>query len=247
MLARVTAGQLLWALGLPGAILLFAGLLWRRQEPTEPALPAWVFLAPLSYYVTLIAVIGYVYDRFLLPVTTILALVAAIGVRKTAGGRGLAAVALLGWLAWRAASVDALLVRDSRYAAEAWLRAHVPRDAWVVSVDEFGYVPRLDRFRHREIAATIEETLSSRPDFIVVNTEFLARSAADSPERLWLDWLQTDPGPYEVAFRYKAPLGWSALAWHARFRDRREDDFTNLDKANPEIVIFRRRPDKPPG
>jgi hypothetical protein len=161
--------------------------------------------------------------------------------------RRLAAVVLLGWLAWRAASVDALLVRDSRYAAEAWLRAHVPRDARVVSVDEFGYVPRLDRFRHRQIAATIEETLSARPDFIVVNTEFLARSAADSPERLWLDWLQTDPGPYETAFRYKAPLGWSALAWHVRFSDRREDDFTNLDKANPEIAIFRRKPDKPPG
>jgi dolichyl-phosphate-mannose-protein mannosyltransferase len=247
VLARVTAGQLLWALGVPGAILLITGLLWRRQDSTAPAIPAWVFLAPLSYYVTLIGVIGYVYDRFLLPVTTLLALVAAIGVRKTSGVRGVATVVLLGWLAWRAASVDALLVRDSRYAAEAWLRAHVPRDAWVVSVDEFGYVPRLDRFRHRQIAATIEETLSSRPDFIVVNTEFLARSPADSPERLWLDWLQTDPGPYETAFRYKAPLGWSALAWHARFSDRREDDFTNLDKANPEIVIFRRRPDKPPG
>jgi hypothetical protein len=256
VLARVTGGQLLWAVGVPGTILLLAGLLKRRHGSSEPAVPVWVYLAALSYYVTLIAVIGYVYDRFLLPVTTLLALVAAIGVRKTGfvltrrlqnEARGLVAFVLLGWLIWRAASVDALLVRDSRYAAEAWLRAHVPRDAWVVSVDEFGYVPRLDRFRHRQIDATIAETLSARPDFIVVNTEFLARAAADSPERLWLDWLQTEAGPYEAAFRYKAPLGWSALRFHAPFTDRREDDFTNLDKANPEIVIFRRRPEKPPG
>jgi hypothetical protein len=252
-LARVTAGQLLWALGVPGTILLAVGLVRRRHSSTEPAIPAWVLLASLSYYVTLIAVIGYVYDRFLLPVTTLLALVAAIGLKRTSGfvwsqrlqsetrGPGLVAFALLAWLVWRAASVDALLVRDSRYAAEAWLRAHVPRDAWVVSIDEFGRVPRLDRFRHRQIAATIEETLSARPDFIVVNTEFLARSPADSPRRLWLEWLQAAAGPYEVAFRYKAPLGWSALAWHPQFSDRREDDFTNVDKANPEIVIFRPR------
>ena len=151
---------------------------------------------------------------------------------------------LIGWLLWRAASVDALLVRDSRYAAEAWLRANVTRHAWVVTVDEFGYLPRLDRFRHKQIQATIEDTLSNNPEFIVVNTEFLARSPAGSPERQWLDWLQGGAGPYAVASRHKSPLGWSAFAWQSRFTDRREDDFTNIDKANPEILIFRRRPEK---
>ena len=135
-------------------------------------------------------------------------------------------------------------MRDSRYAAEAWLRANVTRHAWVVTVDEFGYLPRLDRFRHKQIQATIEDTLSNNPEFIVVNTEFLARSPAGSPERQWLDWLQGGAGPYAVASRHKSPLGWSAFAWQTRFTDRREDDFTNIDKANPEILIFRRRPEK---
>ena len=256
-LAKVTIGQLLWTVGWPGALLLLIGLVPRSRTAPEPAAPVWIFLSAISYYVTLIAVIGYVYDRFLMPVTTLLALIAAIGMRRlidplSGSGRTArwarlqpaAAAILIGWLLWRVVSVDALLVRDSRYAAEAWLRANVPRDAWVATVDEFGYVPRVERFRHRQIEATIAETLAARPEFIVVNTEFLARSPEDSPTRLWLDWLQTDGGPYEVAFRYKAPLGWSALRWQERFTDRREDDLTNVDKANPEIVIYRRRPGK---
>ena len=75
----------------------------------------------------------------------------------------------------------------------------------------------------------------------------LARAPEQSPTRLWLDWLQQEHGPFEIVFRHKAPLGWSALRWQSRFTDRREDDFTNLDKANPEIVIFKRRPEKAPG
>jgi hypothetical protein len=256
-LAKVTAGQLLWMVGWPGALLLLIGLVPRSRATAEPTVPVWVFLSAISYYLTLIAVIGYVYDRFLMPVTTLLALVAAIGIRrlidpvpgpasltKWARLQPVAAGVLIGWLLWRAVSVDALLVRDSRYAAEAWLQANVPRDAWVATVEEFGYAPRVERFRHRQIETSIDDTLATRPEFIVVNTEFLARSPEDSPTRLWLDWLQTDGGPYEVAFRYKAPLGWSALRWQKRFTDRREDDLTNLDKANPEIVIYRRRAEK---
>ena len=84
VLAKVTAGQLLWTLGVPGTILLIAGLLRRGRDGDEPTVPIWVFLAAASYYLTLIAVIGYVYDRFLLPVTTVLALGAAIGMRRLA-------------------------------------------------------------------------------------------------------------------------------------------------------------------
>jgi hypothetical protein len=256
-LARVTAAQVFWTLGAPGVALVLIAFVPRLRGPKAPAVPSWVWLSALSYYVTLIAVIGYVYDRFLLPVTTVLALAAAIGLRRIMDDRppmfsrdgrrledlrGHVVVGIVvAWFLWRVISVDALLLRDSRYTAEAWLRAHVPRDAWVVSVDEFGYLPRLDRFRHKQIQATIDDTKSSNPDFVVVNTEFLARAPDQSLTRLWLDWLQQETGPFETVFRHKTPLGWSALRWQSRFTDRREDDFTNLDKANPEIVIFKRR------
>jgi hypothetical protein len=248
-LARTTVGQLLWALGWPGSVLLVVGIFASARRSSQRVLPLWSVLAMLSYYLAFLAVIGYVYDRFLLPVTTLLALGAAIGLRwflddwpRHRLGRLTAVGVLIGWLLWRVVSVDVLLIRDSRYPAEAWLRDHVTRDALVASVNELGYLPRLETFRHREILPTIADTLANRPDFIVVNSEFLKRSPNDSPERTWLDWLETGAAPYETVYRHKAPLRWSALAWQPRFFDRREDDFTNVDKANPEIIIFKRKP-----
>jgi hypothetical protein len=248
-LAKATADQIVWTLGVPGIALILVAL--RKAKPGVERLPfqkiSWVLLASVSYYAVFIAVVGYVYDRFLLPVTSMLALVAGFGLRRLLDGwprpdvGRIAAAVLIGWMIWRIASVDALLIRDSRYGAEAWLRAHVERNAIVASVNEFGYVPRLDEFRHWEIQPTTADTLAIQPSFIVVNTEFPQRFPPESPIRVWLDWLASETSPYREAFRSKAPLGWSAFTWDRRFRDRREDDFTNLDKANPEIVIFQRR------
>ena len=145
------------------------------------------------------------------------------------------------WLVWRVASVDVLLLRDSRYEAESWLRASVPRGALVASIWQAGYQPRLDSFRHQEIASTAEATLVSAPDFIVVNSEFVQRYPGDSPMPTWLRWLESAESPYVEAWRWKDPLRGTELAWWPTFTDRRESLFTNLDKVNPEIVVFRRK------
>ena len=42
--------------------------------------------------------------------------------------------------------------------------------------------------------------------------------------------------------RFKSPPGPAVLAWSPVFQNGREDPLTNLDKINPEIVIFERRP-----
>jgi hypothetical protein len=248
-LAKATAAQVIWTLGWPGIALILIALAPVKSGEVRPPLRklVWIALASISYYLVFIAVVGYVYDRFLLPVTSMLALVAGAGVRRLLDDWGamrlgrIAAALLIGWLVWRVASIDALLVRDSRYTAEAWLRAHVERHAIVASVNEFGYVPRLDEFRHWEMQPTPADTQAIQPAFIVINTEFPLRFPPESPMRTWLAWLESDASPYREVFRYKAPLRWSALAWDSRFLDRREDDFTNLDKANPEIAIFQRR------
>jgi hypothetical protein len=85
---------------------------------------------------------------------------------------------------------------------------------------------------------TVEQTLALRPDFIVVNTEWMRRFEPGTLRRLWLEWLERGTGPYRLAFRYKDPLRGTAFAWTRRFTDRVEDPLTNLDKANPETAIF---------
>jgi hypothetical protein len=102
------------------------------------------------------------------------------------------------------------------------------------------YLPRIAG-DYRHVDETVEATLELGPDVIVVNVELLRRDPPDSPPRLWLKWLETGVGPYEQVFRYKAPLGPSALRIGRRFRDGTEDPLTNLDKINPEIAVFQRR------
>jgi 4-amino-4-deoxy-L-arabinose transferase-like glycosyltransferase len=243
-LARLTAAQFGWALGLPGLVLVGVGIvgMTRTRRP-----PVWLVASALSYYVTFIAVVGYVYDRFLLPVVPLLALLGAVGLRRlldgwpgARAGRVLAVV-LVGGMVWRAASVDLLLVDDARYAAEAWLRVAVRPGQVVAASTRPGYMPRFSGLDYREVFPTPDATLAAAPDYIVVNVEFTNRFPDASAPHRWLGWLESGASPYEEVFRYKARLGWTALAWWPAFADRREDPYTNLDKANPEIVIFRRR------
>lgn len=240
-LLQLTLWQLFWCLGVPGVVLLAIGV---RQQLKQRVWPNWVWLFPLSYALTFIAVIGYVYDRFLLGPLLLFGLLSAAGLRWLLGrGRpGRAAAVILGaWMVWRVVSVDLLLVGDSRYAAEAWLRENLTLDDSVASPWQAGYLPRFRAMRHEEIRPTSEATLRANPDVIVVNREFVNRYPPDAPQPRWLAWLESADSPYREVFRYKAPLTFTELAWWPMFVDRRETLFTNLDKANPEIVIFRRR------
>jgi hypothetical protein len=244
----LTAQQLVWMFGLPGLVLGALAVVsrWRGPSASGRRAAAWLALFPLSYYLTFIAVVGYVYDRFLLPVTLVAAIALAPGVRRLIDGwpsprvgRLLAGVLLAG-LVWRAASVDALQILDSRYRAEAWLRAAAGSDVPVVAPDRSGYMPRFHGLRFSRVEPTIEATLASDAVYIVVNVDFTNRFPADGPVRRWLAWLESGEGPFKEAFRYKSPLTGSALWFWPAFHDRREDPFTNIDKANPEIVIFRK-------
>jgi hypothetical protein len=247
-LARATLGELAWCVGLAAgvAVAIGAAVLWRHPAHRRVLIVA-VAMAAI-YYGVFIAPIGYVYDRFLLPLTLLASLPAGAGLRRLLDARRstvwatVAGAAIVAGMAWRALSVDLLLVGDSRYAAERWLAREVAFGDLVGSLNQFGYLPRMERFEHRQLAPTMTEMRVVSPRFVVVNTEFLERSDADTAEARWHAWLRSTESPYEIAFRHKTRLAGSALAWHPRFRDRVEDPFSNVDKANPEIVIYRKRP-----
>jgi hypothetical protein len=243
-LVVMSAQALFWMVGAAGVIALACGAV--AMSSRAATLPLWLLLAPLSCYLTFLVPVGYVYDRFLLPVTLACSPIAAVGIRRLLDGwpiRGVGracGVGLLMVLAWRAASVDALMLRDSRYGAEAWLQTHVPPGSVIATPSRSVYLPRIAG-DYRHLDETVEATLELGPDVIVVNVELLRRDPPGSPSRLWLKWLETGVGPYEQVFRYKAPLGPSALRIGRRFRDGTEDPLTNLDKINPEIAVFQRR------
>ncbi len=245
-LLMATAGQLLSGIGVAGLLLILAGAgapVYRRARPAVILL----LLTAVSYYVSFIAVVGYVYDRFLMPVSTILALFAAVGVRRLLDtnrfprpARATAAL-LLFWLAGRAGAVDLLMVRDSRVFVEDWLASHVKRHETVGAPNQYVYLPRLDRFRRELIFPSIAGTMGARPEYIVLNREYSDRYANDPEAQAWMIWLDSGTGPYQEILRYKSSFRWTPLALDRRFTDRVQDPFTNLDKANPEMSVFRRR------
>ncbi len=242
-LLQATAVALVSSIGVAGVAFLVAGA---GAPPSRTARRELVLilLCVVSYYATFIAVAGYVYDRFLLPVVAVLGLCAGLGLRRLIDAPRaavrLAGMGLMVWMVARAASIDILLVRDSRLTAERWLQTHVRWDERVGVVSQLMYLPDVNEFKVVTMAPRIADTLVTNPDFIVINREFQGRVPVDSDQQAWLTWLESGAAPYEEVFRYKMSVRWLPLRFDARFRDREEDPFTNLDKANPEIVIFRR-------
>ena len=241
-LLKSSAGQLLFTMGIAGALLVLAGI-GSHHYPRSRFAFVVLTASVLSYYLGFIAYAGYVYDRFLLPLTCVLAVFASIGARRLLdAGRTprIAGILLLGWIVARAAATDILLVRDSRVTAERWLEAHVKKNEVVAAVNQYGYIPRVFEFKRTWIQPSIEYTTGINPDYVVLNREHSGRAAPGSDEQRWLAWLESGTSPYQEVFRYKASLAWTPLGFDERFSDRLQDPFTNLDKANPEIVIFRK-------
>jgi hypothetical protein len=151
-----------------------------------------------------------------------------------------AAVAAMTLLVWRSVSTDALMLIDSRYDAERWLGEH-KRSGVTVYVGALSYLPRIDGIHVPPMAATIEETLTLRPQFIIVNPQFMRRFAPERQEAEWWRWMSSDVSPYRMVYRRKERPPWLALSYEGRLYSGAHDPYTNLGKINPDIVVFERR------
>ena len=240
-LLGLTFKEIRFCLGWPLLIVCLLGLglalLERPRNFNLLVLP----LFGLSYYLFYIAIIRYNYDRFNLPFCILLsffggkALSALIAARPP--WRAIAKTAAVAAFAYTfalAASVDILMVKDSRYTVERWLHAHVPPGARLGFVGLPNYLPRLKGLPRRSIPPDLTKfELSEKPDYLMFNTDYASRFPADSEEgRFFAGFAQTDPG-YYPAFRYQTPLGWLPL--HP------QGAYSNLALINPEVQIYEKR------
>ena len=125
---------------------LGASLALRRREGR------WVLLGPLGYWLTFLAVIGYVYPRFTLPLMLGLAPFAGHGLtwlwrlngRARLLGRTAAALAAA-WLAVVALAFLHDLNQDTRVAAQHWIEAEIPETDQLAYLAPMRDMPRLNR------------------------------------------------------------------------------------------------------
>jgi PA14 domain/Dolichyl-phosphate-mannose-protein mannosyltransferase len=223
--------------GLAGAVLLV------RSAGSRPAI-CWLLLAVLSYQLTLVHVVGFVYDRFLLGASLILALCAGPVLAAMIEGRSayarwsrVAAFAILSFALLRAAAVDALMTSDSRYLAERTLHARVGVDQKLGAIGLPYYLPRLWGLRWQRVSATPDAIATSGVTCLVLNEQVRGRAATLEQDAAVRDALRTGSVGYEEVFRYRAPAPfWAPLAWSALAQGK-ETPYSNLAKINPEIVI----------
>lgn len=227
----VAAGGVTWAV-------------WRRERALLMLL-----LPVVSYYVTFIAIIGYQYDRFFIGIALILCIFAGWAVDRGLAVPGprrsamaAAACASIAFAVWRAASLDALMIRDSRYAAEAWLRDNVGPGKTVAATGLSQYLPRHVMVAWDPIPASLESLRERQrpPDYIVFSAGFALREPDGSIGAEFYRALREGREGYTLKRVFRTSLRLSPLALETRFREVRDDPQSNLSKINPAIEIYGR-------
>lgn len=233
-----------WSLGWPLFVLAAAAVaasIARRDRAL------WLLLPALSYYLSFLNVVLYAYDRFLLGLCFLIAIIMGCRLAEWVARRGAPAIAATALIAvafgqalLTAASLDAMMIADSRYAAQQWVRANVARDASILLVGPRVYLPVLDGYVGRYVDPEIlEKEKNFDYDYVVVNVKYMRRYGPETGTDAIYQRLRRGEG-YALAFRRGPSLAWLPLARDPVFRSEREDPYTNLAKVDPEIEIYRK-------
>jgi hypothetical protein len=233
-----------FSFGWPAFILIAAGLI-ATTLGSERRTRLWLLLPIVSYYCSFLAMVSIVFDRFVLGICILLAIIAGCAVadwissgvpmKRTIAVVSVVAVCLYSLV--RAVSLNAMMMADSRYYVENWIATQVPPEAAIDSAGPEAYLPRV--FWSDRINAD-DETAASDADYVVINAGHAQRYGPSSTESNFYERLK-DERDYSLVLRYRTPLHWSPLARDPVFADSAEHQFTNLDKINPVIEVYRRK------
>jgi 4-amino-4-deoxy-L-arabinose transferase-like glycosyltransferase len=131
-----------------GVALAVYGLIVAFREDGERRTRLATLVPVISYHLSFLAVIGYVYPRFVLPMLLVLALFAGRGAASLwRGGRlgQIAVAALIGWIGLAGLCVDYVMSEYPRYDAQKWLEAHASAETKIFYVGEMRDMPRFNR------------------------------------------------------------------------------------------------------
>jgi hypothetical protein len=209
------------------------------------ATAAVLLLPALSYYVTFIAVVGYSYDRFMMPVCLMLSIFAgaaldALWPPGAARWRAAAVAAVLVYMAMRTTSINVMMAADGRYFVERWIREHVSPETRIGVVEHTVVLPRLSEFTQLTLHRPIEDLPLHLPEVLVLTDNYLTRFAPDAPERRWYERMLAGEGGYDVILQHRSAMPFAILARESRFRHP-DGSFTTLHKVNPLVTVLRRR------
>jgi hypothetical protein len=162
------------------------------------------------------------------------------------GARRIARVALVAavfvYTALYASTVDVLMMRDSRYTVEQWLRVHAGPDRLIGTMFPVYVLPRLDGLQAMDIG-TIDDLRREVPADYILNADYARAVPADRPLGELISGLQHETLGYRLVFRYRSPAPWPWLPapHHDLVGPRLETEvYSVLRDINPTIEIYQR-------
>jgi hypothetical protein len=219
------------------------------RQTRRPAM--YLALMAVSYYAGFIDVILYNYDRYVLPICLVQALFAGVaidrwlarsaGTTSTMSPWRLALVSVaLAYSVLYASTVDVLMLRDSRYTAERWLRGHAGSSDLIGTAFPLVVLPRLGDFESVGIGS-IKELEAARPRYFILNVDYARAVASEQPLGQLVSGLQRETLGYHIVFRYRSPAPWPWLpGGHPDLVGPRLENtsFSFLRSINPTIEIY---------
>jgi hypothetical protein len=249
-LTGLTLALFRWSLGWPLFAFSAAGIAGALFSPGRRRW-LWLLAVPLSFHLCFTWVTLYVNDRYLFGGIFVLAVFAGaacadlLDAARHRKAARLAVAAVLTYALLYASSINVMMSFDARRALKAWIAASTEAES-VVGLLGRSYMPRIEPpAKTLVVEADIDAVSQASPDLLVVNARFAERYelARNARGRALLRSLDNGSLGYEEAFRYRAAIpAWALLQYEAPFRGRSESPLTNLDKVNPEMVVYRRRP-----
>lgn len=237
-LVGVGLRHLWFSLGTPSFLVGVAGVGLALRRARRDPWPLVLLLLVLSYWVGFVMPVRYVFDRYLLPVAVTLTffgghlLASLVRIPRLRPVGVAVAVGVLLYSAAYALSVDWQMLHDARYAAERWMVGHVPPGARVVVIGHKSYAPRLDAFDVHYVADPwAGVVLGLRADYVVVTSAYDERRFPDRPSALeFFSRLRSGELGYVPVARHRGSPPWNLVKF--------DGIETNLDKINPDVVVY---------
>ena len=241
-LLKYTLNQVRFSYGWPALVFVCAGLASVVRRPKGRS-ELWLLLPAVSYDAFFIAPTSIVFDRFVLGICLLMAIIAGCAaddwMRLGGRARRVAIVCLAAACAYslaRAVALDTLMVLDSRVSIERWIASRLPYRSAVASAGPQSSLPRLEWADNINLRS---EVISASAPYVVLNGTYAQRFDPSSLEGALYDQIRGGSG-YSLLHEYRANHIWP-LSHDPVFRDSVEDQFTNLDKVNPLIQVYKRK------
>lgn len=247
-LVGATATSFVWAAGVPAAVVFVGGCLWLAASGRLRLLLS--LLIPLAtYYVGFLAVILYVYDRFLIAFLPVAAVIGGVLLAQVARATLLPRALRVAVLAVvfvpamaSALGVNAVFLGDARHAAGTWIADNLPCGASVGVTYSTSQVPPLDCYSVMPLAGSTVDAMTHYPDYLVFNEAYVRRFQRTPSGGRFMARLQSGELGYTRVFRAETrPPRWAPLYWESRFWNGEEDPETILDRPLHAIEVWQRR------